>query len=158
MTGERMPKIEPFVVNLINSRSLLCHTIYAYLMHGERLDLSLEDLHPRCRHHGADIGDNSIGEYFINEPMISKITSICHMLHRIAIVLVCNKSLICFNTFQSNAEQELVPTAKEKGENNGTAVTFFILCRLDVYTPICRLPRSSRRPFMGFPVFCSCLS
>lgn len=82
--------------------SLSRHNTHKYLVHGERLHLSLQNLHPCCCHHRADIWYNSIWEYFINKPMVSKIASICHMLHRITIILVCNKSPIHFNKQSPN--------------------------------------------------------
>jgi len=135
----------------------LYHTTHTYLMHGERLHLSLQNLHPCCCHHGADVWHNGIGEYFINQAMVSKVTSICHMLHWIAIILVCNRSTLHISRFLSQVDLALPFMVTDRRKSIGSAVTFFILCRLDVYTPICRLPRTSRWPFMGLPIFCSCL-
>lgn len=135
------------------------HNTQTYLMHCERLHLSLQNLHPCCCHYRADIWHNSIREYFIDKTMVSKIASICHMLHRIAIILVCNKSKINSSQILSKAKQSMHFQSywKKNCQSNGSAVTFFILRRLDVYTSICRFPRSNRWPLMGFPIFCSSL-
>lgn len=42
----------------------------AYLVHHERLDLSLKDLHTSSRNHRADVRNNKLAEYVADEPVI----------------------------------------------------------------------------------------
>lgn len=59
-----------------------------HLMHGQRLNLSLKNVHSLCSHHRADIRNHSIGEDFVDQAMITRESCVRNVFERIAIVLV----------------------------------------------------------------------
>lgn len=57
-------------------------------MHGERLHLTLEDVHALSSHDRADVGNDCVREDFIDQAVVAQVASISDLLEREAIVLV----------------------------------------------------------------------
>lgn len=59
-----------------------------HLVHGQRLNLPLQDVHALGGHHRADIRHDGIGKDLVDQTMIARKSCVRNVLERIAIVLI----------------------------------------------------------------------
>ena len=59
-----------------------------HLVHGEGLDLSLEDAHAAGGDHGADVGHHAVAEDLVDEAVIAQVAGVGHVLHREPVVRI----------------------------------------------------------------------
>lgn len=59
-----------------------------HLVHHERLDLPLQDLHAGCGDHRADVGHHDLAEDVADEPVVPLEAGGRYVLHREAVVVV----------------------------------------------------------------------
>lgn len=62
--------------------------LLTYLVHHERLDLPLEDLHAGRGDHRAHVGHHDLAEDVADEPVVPLEASSCCVLHRETVVVV----------------------------------------------------------------------
>ena len=58
------------------------------LMHREGLNLPLQNLHPRVGDDAPNVRDDCVAEDLVYKAVISEITRICDMFHRVAVVRI----------------------------------------------------------------------
>lgn len=64
-----------------------------YLVHHERLDLPLEDLHAGCGDHRADVRHYDLTEDVADEPVVPLEASGCRVLHGKTVVVVWTEEI-----------------------------------------------------------------
>ena len=58
-------------------------------MHGQRLDLSLQNAHAASGDHGPDVWHHAVAEDLVDEAVVAQVAGMGHVLHGEAIVWIC---------------------------------------------------------------------